>query len=194
MPQTSRTSSTPSSSLYSRCSFDSEHVPHQYINLKYCMNTLQQREDIATAIRLTNNDHTTYTDIVLLDHLFQAIRQTEEWLQWEKQCARDHIIRLLSKKPSDRLHAWIINSNLHISLQIPVGSPSTPLEMHTPSPISHSSHSAKPKLVRIQQHTRSKIDHINHCREFLLQNFPEDQPEESFANPVIIEDNEEEEA
>jgi hypothetical protein len=65
--------------------------------------------------------------------------------------------------------------------------------MHTPSPISHSSHSAEPKLVRIWQHTRSKIDCINHCREFLLQNFLEDQPEGSFANPVIIEDDEEEE-
>jgi hypothetical protein len=65
--------------------------------------------------------------------------------------------------------------------------------MHTPSPISHSSHSAEPKPVRIQQHTHSEIDHINHRREFLLQNFPEDQPEGSFANPVIIKDDEEEE-
>jgi hypothetical protein len=52
------------------------------------MNALQRWEDIATAIRLTNNDRTAYTDILLLDHLFQAIRQTEERLQWEKQCAR----------------------------------------------------------------------------------------------------------
>jgi hypothetical protein len=62
--------------------------------------------------------------------------------------------------------------------------------MHTPSPISHSSHSAEPKPV---QHTHSKIDCINHCWKFLLQNFPEDQPEGLFANPVIIEDDEEEE-
>jgi hypothetical protein len=76
--------------------------------------------------------------------------------------------------------------------QLPVGSPSTPLETHTPSPISHSFHSAEPKPVRIRQHTHSKIDHINHRREFLFQNFPEDQLEGSFANPVIIEDDEEE--
>jgi hypothetical protein len=78
-------------------------------------------------------------------------------------------------------------------LQLPVGSPSTPLETHTPSPISHSSHSAEPKPIRIQQHTCSKIDRINHRQEFLLQNFPEDQTEGLFANPVIVEDDEEEE-
>jgi hypothetical protein len=183
-----RTSSAPSSSLSSCCSFDSEHVPHQYINLKDCMNILQRREDIATTIRLTNNDRTAYTDILLLDHLFQAIQQTKERLQWEKQCARYRIIRLLSRKLLDRLHAWIVNTNLNVSSQLPVGSPSIPLETHTPSTISHSSHSAEPKPVRIQQHTCSEIDHINHCREFLLQNFPKDQPEGSFANPVIVED------
>jgi hypothetical protein len=188
-----RTSSAPSSSLSSRCSFDSEHVPHRYINMKYCMNALQQREDIATAIRLTNNDRTAYTDILLLDHLFQAIQQTEERLQWGKQCARYQIIHLLSRKSSDRLHTWIVNENLNISSQLPVGSPSTPLKTHTPSPISYSSHSAEPKPIRIRQHTRSKIDCINHQREFLFQNFPEDQPEGSFANPVIVEDDEEEE-
>jgi hypothetical protein len=78
-------------------------------------------------------------------------------------------------------------------LQLPVGSPSTPLEMHTPSPISHSSHSAEPKPVRIRLHTHSEIDRINHRQEFLLQNFSEDQPEGSFANPVIVEDDKEEE-
>jgi hypothetical protein len=70
-----------SSASSSHCSFDSEHVPHRYINLKYCMNALQQQEDIATAIHLTNNDQTTFTEILLLDHLFQAIRQTEQRLQ-----------------------------------------------------------------------------------------------------------------
>jgi hypothetical protein len=65
--------------------------------------------------------------------------------------------------------------------------------MHTPSPVSHSSHSAEPKPVRIRQHTRSEIDYINHRREFLLQNFSEDQPEGSFANPFIVKDDEEEE-
>jgi hypothetical protein len=184
MPQTSQISSTSSSSLSSRCSYNSKHVPHWYINLKYCINTLQQREDIATAIQLTNNDRTAYTDIVLLDHLFQAIQQTKEHLHWEKQCTKDRIIQLLSKKSSDRLHAWIINTNLNISSQFPIGSLRTPLETHTPSPVSHSSHSAEPKPICIRQHTRSKIDQINHRWEFLLQNFPEDQPEGLFANPV----------
>jgi hypothetical protein len=157
------------------------------------MNVLQQWEDIANAIRLTNNNRTAYTDILLLDHLFQSIQQTEEHLQWEKQCAQYRIICLLSRKSSDRLHAWIINKNLNVSLQLPIGSLNTPLETHTPSPISHSSHSAEPKPVRIRQHTHSEINQINHCREFLLQHFLEDQPEGSFANPVIIEDNKDEE-
>jgi hypothetical protein len=62
-----------SSASSSHCSFDSEHVPHQCINLKYCMNVLQRREEIATAIRLTDNDCTPYTEILLLDHIFQSI-------------------------------------------------------------------------------------------------------------------------
>jgi hypothetical protein len=182
-----------SSASSSSRSYDSKHVPHRYINIKYCMNALQRQEDIATAIRLTNNNRTAYADIVLLDHLFQAIRQTEEHLLWEKQCARDRITRLLSRKSSDQLHAWIINMNLNTPFDLPIGSPQTPLETRTPTPLSHSSHSAKPKPIRIRQHTRSEIDQINHRREFLLQNFPEDQPEGSFANPVVVEDDEDEE-
>jgi hypothetical protein len=36
---------------------------------------------------------------------------------------------------------------------------------------------------------KSEIDQINQRREFLLQNFPEDQPVGLFANPILIEDN-----
>jgi hypothetical protein len=65
----------------------------------------------------------------------------------------------------------------------------TPLKTHTPSSISHSSHSPEPEPVQICQHTQSKIDRINHRQEFLLQNFPEDHSEGTFANPILIEDN-----
>jgi hypothetical protein len=71
MPRTSTRSSSCRSS-------DSEHIPHRYINLKYCMNVLHRQEDIATAIRLTNNDCIAYTEILLLNHLFQTIRQTKQ--------------------------------------------------------------------------------------------------------------------
>jgi hypothetical protein len=186
MPRTFTTSS-------SRHSSDSEHVPHQYINLKYCMDALQRREDIATAIHPTNNDRTTFTKILLLDHLFQSIRQTEQCLEWKKQCARDHITCLFSRKSSDQLHAWIINTNLDIPSRLPVGLPHTPLETHTPTPETHSSHSTKPKPIRICQHTHSKIDRINHRRELLMQNFPEDKPKGLFANYIIVEDSNDEE-
>jgi hypothetical protein len=66
--------------------------------------------------------------------------------------------------------------------------PHTPQETHTPSSISHSSHSPEPKPVQICQHTQSKIDRINHRQECLLQNFPEDHSEGTFANPILIED------
>jgi hypothetical protein len=69
-----------------------------------------------------------FTEILLLDHLFQSIQQTEQCLQWEKQCARDHITRLLSRKSSDQLHAWTINTNLDIPSHLPIGSPHTPPE------------------------------------------------------------------
>jgi hypothetical protein len=39
---------------------------------------------------------------------------------------------------------------------------------------------------------KSEIDHINHRREILLQNFPKDQPEELFANPIVIQDDNDE--
>jgi hypothetical protein len=82
---------------------------------------------------------------------------------------------------------------LNIPSRLPVGSPQTPPETHTPTLPSHSSHSAEPKPIHIRQHTRSEIDQINLRWEFLLQNFPEDQPKGSFVNPVIVEDNEDEE-
>jgi hypothetical protein len=114
-------------------------------------------------------------------------------LEKDKQLARAQIIRLLSKKSSDKLYQWIINTNLNVSSQLPIGSPSTPPETHMPSSIFHSSHSPEPKPIRIRQHTRSEIDRINHRQEFLLQNFPEDQPAGSFANPIIIEDDSDDE-
>jgi hypothetical protein len=49
------------------------------------MNTLQRREDIAIAIRLTNNERAAFVEILFLNHLFQTIRQTEHQLEQEKQ-------------------------------------------------------------------------------------------------------------
>jgi hypothetical protein len=141
------------------------------------------------AINLTNNDQTAFTEIVFLNYLFQTIRQKERQLERERQLACDRITRLLSRKSSDQLYQWIINTNLNISSRLPIRSPRTPLETHTPSSISHSSHSPEPKPIRIRQHTQSEIDRINHCREFLLQNFPEDHSKGTFANPILIEDN-----
>jgi hypothetical protein len=153
------------------------------------MNALSKREDIATAIRLTNNERAAFVEILFLDHLFQTIQQTEHQLEQEKQRAQDRISWLLSKKTSDRLYAWIINTNLDIPSQLPIGSPHTPPETRTPTPDTHSSQSAVPKPVQIRQHTKSEINQINHRREVLLQNFPEDQPMGLFANPILIEDN-----
>jgi hypothetical protein len=55
------------------------------------MNALLRWEDIATAIRLTNNKHAAFIEILFLDHLFQTIRQTERQLEQKKQQARDWI-------------------------------------------------------------------------------------------------------
>jgi hypothetical protein len=82
--------------------------------------------------------------------------------------------------------------NLDIPSCLPIGSPHTPPETRTPTPETHSSHSAELKPTRIRQHTRNDINHINHHREFLMQNFPEDQPMGSFANPIVIEDSDNE--
>jgi hypothetical protein len=71
--------------------------------------------------------------------------------------------------------------NLDIPSCLPTGSPHTPTEMRTPTPPTHSLHSAVPKPIRIHQHTRSEIDRINHRREFLLQNFPKDHTVGLFA-------------
>jgi hypothetical protein len=129
------------------------------------MNALQRREDIATAIYLTNNKQSAFIKILFLDHLFQTIRQTECQLEQEKQLARDRISRLLLRKSSDRLYAWIISTNLDILSRLPIGSPHTPPETQTPTPDTHSSHSAIPKPICICQHMKSEIDRINHRRE-----------------------------
>jgi hypothetical protein len=110
-----------------------------------------------------------FIEILFLDHLFQTIHQTKRQLEQEKQRAQDQISRLLSRKTSDQLYAWIINTNLDIPSQLPIGSPHTSPKTQTHIPDTHSLHIAVPKLVCICQHTRSKIDRINHRREFLLQ-------------------------
>jgi hypothetical protein len=69
MPRTSSTSATSSS----RCSNNSEHFPYHYVDLKHVMNAFSRRENVATAINLTHNDHTTFTEIAFLDYLFQNI-------------------------------------------------------------------------------------------------------------------------
>jgi hypothetical protein len=84
MPRTSTASSSQRSS-------DSKHFPHRYINLEFCMNAFLRREDIATAINLTNNNQTAFTEILFLDHLFHTIRQKEQQLEREKQQAHDQI-------------------------------------------------------------------------------------------------------
>jgi hypothetical protein len=111
------------------------------------MKALSRREDIVTAINPTNNDQTAFTEIVFLDYLFQTIRQKERQLEREKQLARDQTTRILFRKSSDQLYQWIINTNLNISSRLPIGLPHTPLETHTPSSISHLSHSPEPKPV-----------------------------------------------
>jgi hypothetical protein len=157
------------------------------------MNTFSQRENVATAINLAHNNRTTFTEIAFLDYLFQNIQRKEIQLEKDKRLAQARIVWLLSKKSSDKLYQWIINSNINTPFYLPIGSPHTPPETHTPSSISHSSHSLDPKPIRIWQHTRSEIDKINHRREFLMQNFPEDQLAGSFANPFTIEDNDDNE-
>jgi hypothetical protein len=49
------------------------------------MNALSRQEDIATAIRLTNNKRATFIEILFLDYLFQTIYQTKCQLEQEKQ-------------------------------------------------------------------------------------------------------------
>jgi hypothetical protein len=182
MPRTS----APSTSS-SRCSNDSEHFPYRYVDLEHVMDTFSLRENVATAINLANNDWTAFTEIAFLDYLFQNIQRKEKQLEKDRQLARARIARLLSKKSSDKLYQWIINSNIDTPFHLSIGSPHTPPETHTPSSIPHSSHSPEPKPVQIQQHTQSEINKINHRREFLMRNFPEDQPAGSFANPFTIE-------
>jgi Chromo (CHRromatin Organisation MOdifier) domain len=180
MPRTSAFSTSSS-----RCSNDSEHFPYRYVDLEHVMDTFSLQENVATAINLADNDRTAFTEIAFLDYLFQNIWWKEKQLEKDRWLARARIARLLSKKSSDQ---WIINSNIDTPFHLPIGSPHTPPETHTPSSIPHSSHSPEPKPVWIGQHTQSEIDEINHRREFLMQNFPEDQPAGSFANPFTIED------
>jgi hypothetical protein len=181
-----RTSSVSTSS--SHRSNNSEHFPYCYVDLEHVMNTFSRRENVATAINLAHNDRTAFTEIAFLNYLFQNIRRKEIQLEKDRQLARAQITRLLSKRSSDELYQWIVNSNIDTPFHLPIGSPHTPPKTHTPSSIPHSSLSPEPKPVRICQHTQSEINEINHRREFLMQSFPEEQPAGSFANPFIIED------
>jgi hypothetical protein len=56
------------------------------------------------------------------------------------------------------------------------------------TPILHKAPCQNPFIFVNIQSRKSEIDGINHRREVLLQNFPEDQPVELFTNPILIED------
>jgi hypothetical protein len=185
MPRTSPTSAASSS----HSSRNSEHFPYRYVDLENVRQIFNRRENITTAINLVDNNQTAFAEITFLDYLLQNIRRSEIRLEKDKQLARARITRLLTKKSSDKLYQWIVNYNLDTPFHLPIGSPHTPPETHTPSSISHLSHSPEPKPIRIHHHTQSEIDRINTRREFLSQNFPEDYPKGTFANPILVEDN-----
>jgi hypothetical protein len=187
MPRTSPTSAASSS----HSSHNSEHFPYRYVDLENVMRVFSRRENITTAINLVDNNQTAFAEITFLDYLIQNIRRSEIRLEKDKQLARAQITRLLTKKSSDKLYQWIINSNLDTPFHLPIGSPHTPPETHTPSSISHLSYSPEPKPIRIRRHTQSEIDCINTRQEFLSQNFPEDYPKGTFANPNLVEDEDE---
>jgi hypothetical protein len=152
MPRVSPISTTYAASS-SHSSNNSEYFPHCYVNLENLVNIFSRRENVTTAINLTNNDRTSFTKIAFLDYLFQNIRRNKMRLEKDRRLARAHIARLLSQQSSDKLYQWIINSSINLLLHLPIGSPHTPPETHTPTTVSHSSHSPKPKPVRIRQHT-----------------------------------------
>jgi hypothetical protein len=156
MPQTSSASATSSS----RCSNNSEHFPYRYVNLEHVMDAFSQRENIATAINLTHNNRTAFTEIAFLNYLFQNIRRKEIQLEKDRRLARARIVRLLSKN----LPTNCINGSSTLTLILPFIfqlDHHIPLQRHTSS-ISHSSHSPEPKPVKICQHTCSEINEINH--------------------------------
>jgi hypothetical protein len=157
MPRTSSTSATSSS----HSSRNSEHFPYRYVDLENVMKVFSRRENITTAINLANNNQIAFAEITFLDYLFQNIRQSEIRLEKDKQLAQARITRLLTKKSSDKLYQWIINSNLDTPFHLPIGSPHTPPETHTPSSVSHISNSPEPKPIRIRRHTQSEINRIN---------------------------------
>jgi hypothetical protein len=97
-----RTSAPTTSS--SHCSNDSEHFPYRYVDLEHVMDTFSWWENVATAINLAHNNQTAFTEIAFLNYLFQNIRQKERQLEKDKQLARARIVRLLSKKSSDKLY------------------------------------------------------------------------------------------
>jgi hypothetical protein len=83
MPRVSPASSAyAASSSYS--SNNSEHFPHRYVDLENLINIFSQRENVTTAINLTNNDRTNFTEIAFLDYLFQNIRQNEIRLEKDR--------------------------------------------------------------------------------------------------------------
>jgi hypothetical protein len=144
MPRTPLTSATSAASS-SHSSRNSEHFPYRYVDLENVIQVFSQRENVATAINLVDNNQTAFTEIAFLDYLLQNIRQSEIRLEKDKRLARARIARLLSKKSSNNLYQWIINSNLDTPFHLPIGLPHTPPETHTPSSIFHLSHSPEPK-------------------------------------------------
>jgi hypothetical protein len=72
MPQTPPTSATSAASS-SHSSRNSEHFPYRYVDLENIIEIFSQRENVATAINLVDNNQTAFTEIAFLDYLLQNI-------------------------------------------------------------------------------------------------------------------------
>jgi hypothetical protein len=86
MPRTPLTSATSAVSS-SHSSHNSEHFPHRYVDLENVIKVFSQRENVATAINLVNNNQTAFTEIAFLDYLLQNIRRSEIRLEKDKRLA-----------------------------------------------------------------------------------------------------------
>jgi hypothetical protein len=76
MPRVSPASTTYAAAS-SHSSNNSEYFPHRYVDLENIINIFSRRENVTTAINLTDNDRTSFTKIAFLNYLFQNIRQNE---------------------------------------------------------------------------------------------------------------------
>ena len=191
-PNVPHYSATSSSPHYS----PSHHFAGHYITPESFADAVSQRDHLAQAVALLEGDPVSFAKFVFLDYLCRDLRKIRQNLLDQEHIARQWLIRFFQRRSTEQLYDWMLNRKYARQQVIP-GSDHTPPDSSSSSSSRHSSQSRPLPIppclswtppIRIRTSlTDTEAQQCQWRREFLEEEFPEEQLEGTHEIPIIIE-------